>query len=156
MINSSTTLLGNSRKHPLLWEKCILCYWITTWQCWHLRAFFWKCTFGSEWLVSLKWALESALGFYFRSVVMTDMGYQNYGNSDVCQILQMTILSSTLNKYYVHPIYKRYSSLRPLGFWHAPYSLATWWRAFLVSDSYQETLLSLNPPVSPTFKLCAA
>lgn len=97
MINSFTTLLGNSRKHPLLWEKCILCSWITIWQCWHLRVFFWKYTFGLEWLVSLKWVPESTLGFYFKSVVMTDMGYQNYGNNDVCQILQMTILSSSVS-----------------------------------------------------------
>lgn len=36
-------------------------------------------------------------GFHFESVVMTDTGYQNYGNSDVCQILHMTILSSVLS-----------------------------------------------------------
>lgn len=36
-------------------------------------------------------------GFHFENVVMTDMGYQNYGNSDVCQILHMTILTSMLS-----------------------------------------------------------
>lgn len=57
-VNSFTTVLRNPRKRALLWEKCILCSWITIWQCWRLRAFCWKCTFGLEWLVSLKWVPE--------------------------------------------------------------------------------------------------
>lgn len=39
-------------------------------------------------------------------------------------------------------------SMRLMGFWHAPYSLA-----FLLVASYWERLLSLNPHESPTFKL---
>lgn len=40
-------VLKMSRKDPLLCEKCILCSWITIWQCWLLRVFFQKCTFSS-------------------------------------------------------------------------------------------------------------
>lgn len=32
-----------------------------------------------------------------------------------------------------------------MGFWHAPCSLATWWRAFLIIAGYWETPLFLTP-----------
>lgn len=57
-------------------------------------------------------------------------------------------MTDSRNDYFIFQYVGVTLSMRLMGFWHAPYSLA-----FLLVVSYWERLLSLNPHESPTFKL---